>query len=449
MSDEAELQAKIAALAGKINQHKQQPSALAPNHYGASHPPHHASHNDYRGYDRWTPYGHAARGGRGGRGSFHRPHKNRTLVLGGAQTGSPAAAAATAAVAEEQSSVIPPTSNASEAFVSTRSAGMNQLMTKDTYDREQQVKREPQEKHTRQGIYRSPTTTNPSASQHRVLELEGIKFKVAHDGSKLFRVDDPMTAHQETPKKARITGVDFVRTKHGNLLKLNPAKDGKRPVKRKPQCENFTKYGTCSFGPACKFDHDPTKVAICKEWLRNGWCKPGANCDMSHDSSYHRVSACTHFLRGNCTNRACRYPHVNVSPSAPVCRPFATLGYCAKGEQCENRHVCECPDYANRGVCAAREKGKCQLPHIDRAGTLRKTAKRQSKTGTDEESDVSSDNDDSNEDSRVVIHDDSDGPEDEDEQGTGFVDDDTLMALDTAGSDRAVKEQESFISLIE
>lgn len=107
--------------------------------------------------------------------------------------------------------------------------------------------------------------------------------------------------------------------------------------------------------------------------------------------TYHRVSACTFFLRGNCTNSECRYPHINVSPAAPLCRAFATLGFCAKGADCDRRHVVECPDYANHGFCANRENGRCKLPHPDRAAVLRKAAEREAKIHASEDySDLSS-----------------------------------------------------------
>lgn len=76
-------------------------------------------------------------------------------------------------------------------------------------------------------------------------------------------------------------------------------------------------------------------------------------------------------MRGNCTNADCKYPHVRVNPGAPVCRAFAVLGYCSQGASCAERHVHECPDYSNKGLC--RNK-KCRLPHVDRAGQLRKAA---------------------------------------------------------------------------
>lgn len=75
-----------------------------------------------------------------------------------------------------------------------------------------------------------------------------------------------------------------------------------------------------------------------------------------------------------------------------MCRNFATLGYCEKGETCEERHVHECPDYANTGVCT---KKHCRLPHVDRAGQIRKnTAPKGDAAGNDDESDASSDDED-------------------------------------------------------
>lgn len=152
--------------------------------------------------------------------------------------------------------------------------------------------------------------------------------------------------------------------------------------------------GSCPYGARCHFNHDPVKVAICKDFAKKGQCHRGANCDLSHEMTYHRVPACIYFLRGNCTNAACRYPHVQVSSAAPVCRAFATLGYCAKGTDCDKRHVVECPDYANRGFCANLENGRCTLPHPERAAVLRKAVERQAKIDSDLGSDLSSDEED-------------------------------------------------------
>jgi hypothetical protein len=84
-----------------------------------------------------------------------------------------------------------------------------------------------------------------------------------------------------------------------------------------------------------------------------------------------------------------------VNPGAPVCRPFATLGFCENGTKCEERHVHECPDYAGTGNC---KNNKCRLPHIDRAGQIRKHAANKAgidgDIGTEEDDDISSDEDD-------------------------------------------------------
>ncbi|KAF2404007.1 hypothetical protein EJ06DRAFT_527586 [Trichodelitschia bisporula] len=106
-----------------------------------------------------------------------------------------------------------------------------------------------------------------------------------------------------------------------------------------------------------------------------GTCTAGAACDLSHDPTPNRVPACVHFLRGNCNNDSCRYAHVKASPSALICRPFATMGYCKKGAKCQERHLFECPDYAEHGECKTQG---CRLPHVDRANQLRRKAARSS-----------------------------------------------------------------------
>lgn len=145
--------------------------------------------------------------------------------------------------------------------------------------------------------------------------------------------------------------------------------------------------GTCYKGPSCLYVHDPNKVAICKEFLQTGKCGAGSMCDLSHEPSPNRSPACMHFLRGRCSNPDCRYSHVRVTPGAPVCREFATLGYCERGAECDQRHVHECPDYANTGAC---HKKRCTLPHVDRAGQIRKNAANKADTLADSEADLSS-----------------------------------------------------------
>jgi hypothetical protein len=160
---------------------------------------------------------------------------------------------------------------------------------------------------------------------------------------------------------------------------------------------------------------------------------------MSHELTYHRVPACTHFQRGNCTNNACRYPHVQVSPTARVCRPFATLGYCAKGPDCDDRHVFECPDYASNGHCANHDKGACALQHVDRAGALRKAARKRAKHGSEDESDLSSDDDEN--------------MDEKDTNGTGAAVDresdlDTDIEMGSDEDSHPLSQQQDFVSFL-
>ena len=119
-----------------------------------------------------------------------------------------------------------------------------------------------------------------------------------------------------------------------------------------------------------------------------------------------------HFLRGRCSNPECRYAHIRLIPGAPVCRDFANLGYCEKGANCDQRHVHECPDYANTGVC---NKKRCRLPHVDRAGQIRKnTGANKVDATNDDDSDASSEDEEYDEiDSDDVDSDDLDEDEPE------------------------------------
>jgi hypothetical protein len=122
---------------------------------------------------------------------------------------------------------------------------------------------------------------------NRELVIEGVRFTMKEDGSKLIRVTgEPWNAHgydgskgmlkstepsatsPRTPKKAVVAGVEFFRTKNGNLLRsatINVAAkyDGydmeavdnrwqhHRPTpKPAAQCEHFIKNGILSkFAP--------------------------------------------------------------------------------------------------------------------------------------------------------------------------------------------------------
>jgi hypothetical protein len=199
MADDAALQAKIAALAGAINRHKQQQPEPVAN---LAHPQHTYNNTGqpYRGNlqannHRWAPFP-STRGRGRGRGGYGPGFQNRTLVN------------ATAVSA-------PPTP--------TTTNGTPQHQQQDWQNR--------QEKNKLAHHVNTPGV-------NRELVIEGVRFTMKEDGSKLIRVTgEPWNAHgyngsggmlkstepsatsPRTPKKAVVAGVEFFRTKNGNLLR--------------------------------------------------------------------------------------------------------------------------------------------------------------------------------------------------------------------------------------
>ncbi|KAJ5887278.1 hypothetical protein N7504_011325 [Penicillium tannophilum] len=383
MTENEDLLTKIGRLAGQINRHKNQstqhPQSAHQSHHVSRHAPSHSG---------WAPYSR-------GRGRPAGPHRHRTLVLNnGASRSTPSSASSPGPASDNDGESRPaPTSNG---WVARHDRHM-QLINSAVYDKEKQARAKAMEETRKLKEQRradreqtkvlryaqGPAGASVSTSSQQII-VNDVPFKVVRGGSKLVRVsilsgtgspvlDDPNTANT-TPKRVTVAGVTFVRSKNGNLHRLGAVASKRQPgtaKKRDELCKRFNTTGACYKGPSCLFTHDPSKVAICKDFLQTGKCSAGISCDLSHEPSPHRSPTCVHFMKGRCSNDNCRYAHIRTTPGAPVCREFATLGYCEKGAQCEERHVHECPDYANTGVC---QKKRCQLPHVDRAGQIRKAA---------------------------------------------------------------------------
>ncbi|KAF2096928.1 hypothetical protein NA57DRAFT_78517 [Rhizodiscina lignyota] len=407
MSEDEDLKRRIASLAGRINQDKRRESGQQPS-YG-----YHGNWAPQRG----TPYGIR----RAGRGHYHQPSfRNRTLVLKNGDSGNDPELATDPSETDNLGETEP-------SWVTKHDRHL-QLINTEVYDKiTQQRTKDMQETRTARkkaddakelaslGDHFANTAGDlgNQREQRQEININGVRFRVQDGGSKLIRASGPSSALslnisadclddpnsiRLVPRGHTIAGVTFYRSKNGNLYRsgLVKAETKKPKAKSTELCPVFTTTGSCLNGPNCRFTHDPNKVAICKDFLAKGSCPHGDNCDLSHDPTPNRVPACIHFLRGNCTNDDCRYAHVKVNPGAPVCRQFATLGYCEKGVACDERHVKECPDYANKGAC---HKKSCQLPHVDRAGQLRKAASAQVSEGNDDRtSDPSSDEEDISED---------------------------------------------------
>ncbi|KAJ5999981.1 hypothetical protein N7481_000390 [Penicillium waksmanii] len=432
MTENEDLLARIGQLAGRINQHKNQSSQPYP---ASSYQPQHVSRHA-PSHAGWAPYSR----GRGRRPVA--PHRHRTLVLNNAPSSNGTPTSSPGPASDNDGETRPATT--SNGWVAKRDRHM-QLINSAVYDKETQARAKAMEE-TRKvkalrraereqtkvlryaqgtapaGAPSVPATAQPAA--HQIL-VNDVPFKIARGGSKLIRIsNDPNTANT-TPKRVTVAGVAFVRSKNGNLHRLGAVTSKKTPnpaKKRDDLCKRFTTTGTCYKGPSCLYTHDPSKVAICKDFLQTGECPAGNSCDLSHEPSPHRSPFCMHFLRGRCSNPSCRYAHIRVTPGAPVCRAFATLGYCEKGAECAERHVHECPDYANSGVC---HKKRCKLPHVDRAGQIRKAAAAKAEQNADRDRmDEDSDPSSEEEDYDAIDSDDVDSDEfdDEPEELLGGVD---------------------------
>ncbi|ERS96072.1 hypothetical protein HMPREF1624_07608 [Sporothrix schenckii ATCC 58251] len=451
-SEDQELLARISQLAGHINRHKNQQAGISSvpsspyNNY--STPPSSSTHHA-PSYRR-QPYALRGRGfGSGGyRVNRPAPYRNRTLVLNG--SGAPSRSDG----AENGDSTAASDSGSGSGGPSTTWVARNdrhmQLINADVYEKDAQSRARAIEKTRVEGqkmrdareraklrrhfshlAHGRPTASNGNGSrsgsttpQSYQVVIEGIPFAVAKNGSKLMKLPsasallplspprspgcdfyedsahpslaDPHPA-SSTPKTAVVGGVKFYRSKNGNLyrhgvVKAQQRRGGSTIKKTDEPC-------SCSKGPSCRFLHNAAKVAACKDFLLKGDCARGSDCDLSHDLTPERTPFCVHFAKGNCTNPHCSYTHSQVSSGAPVCRPFGLYGYCDRGADCTARHVFECPDFSNTGVC--KIKG-CKLPHRERASFMRRTIETADKSETtDSDSayvDVSSDDESVNSD---------------------------------------------------
>ncbi|KAI0444830.1 hypothetical protein F4803DRAFT_510682 [Xylaria telfairii] len=401
-AEDQELKDRINKLASRINRHKEAQDYISGNGR------------------RTAPYPQPYRGGRGKYPPIY--HRHRSLVLnGGGQPG--------ASSVENQ-----PPDPTTTSWVS-KTDRHRQLINRDIYEREtqqrtqaiekssiqQQLNKDRREKarffnNMRQAGLTASSNPSKPASRYEV-EVDGVRFHVTQQGSKLVKAPDDLNPLNATPKVASLFGVKFHRTKNGNLVRhgiVQAQRQAGGIKKVNENCKAFSWTGTCPKGPSCRYIHDVSKTAICRNWLVKGDCPKGDNCDLSHEITEERTPLCMHYANGNCNNPSCSYIHAEHSPTDPVCRRFGIYGYCEKGAQCSARHVFECPDFSNNGVC--KLKG-CKRPHIERASILRKSNRRAS---PEEMDDLSSEDEDT--------ADSDDVDSDEVEEFIGHNDDDMSFA---------------------
>jgi hypothetical protein len=441
---------RIGRLAGQINRHRNQQAGVGP----ARHVRTHHSMSTGRPYgdrvrtDAFQDAGYSTgwrRGGfphRGGHSSVRMPvYRNRSLVLNGgtqqnqsgdAESGTTSDASTSSWVTKNDRHLQLINTNVYTKDAQARAAAIEQTRRQKLALRDRQERAKLTNHINRMVNSGGFVGANQQAAGNYEITVQGVRFHVVKNGSKLVKAPGasppytatPQDAHigagdnnsaKATPKMALVGGVKFYRSKNGNLYRhgivkaqryvpwnlgagqLTPGFSGRQSgaVKKvNVPCKQFSMTGACTHGPRCRYVHDPHRVAICKDFLQQGECPSGDNCDLSHDLIPERTPACLHFARDSCTKADCKYTHVKVSPAAPVCRDFGFYGYCQKAANCPDRHVFECPDFSNTGVC--KIKG-CKLPHRERASGLRNAGGGRDLSsagnGDEEMADLSSDDD--------------------------------------------------------
>ncbi len=122
--------------------------------------------------------------------------------------------------------------------------------------------------------------------------------------------------------------------------------------------------GRCSQGVRCIYLHDPSKVALCTQFLK-GVCSKGDKCLLSHQITDEKLPLCNYFLKGFCTNESCKFLHLNVDANAPICESFSKFGYCNKGRSCEHQHFREQKSKPRTTSDSAPEVAKMKDPQSD------------------------------------------------------------------------------------
>ncbi|KAF7868475.1 hypothetical protein EAF04_005006 [Stromatinia cepivora] len=425
-SEDQAILERISRIAGQINQHKNHQSIDQYNQAHSSsstnsyHPQpsnrgghgayayHPYANNGWRGSRGGHRGAYSARGYRGGRGGGVGIVRHRTLVLNGGTSAPPS---------QPDSSNVTPSAveneRSSSAGYITKTDRHLQLINKSYFEKDSQTRVKAIEETRRQklkqrddreklklsrhlqhlGASFGSFKMQPTGTSNYEVTVNGIRFMVTKNGSKLVKASGDLTSANATPKTALIGGVKFYRSKNGNMYREGIIKATRKHgvVKINEPCKSFTTTGTCNKGPKCRYIHDPSKVGVCKTFLLKGECPNGDSCDLSHDLTPERTPNCLHFAKGNCSNPDCRYTHVRVSPTALVCHSFGIYGYCDKGTTCTERHIHECPDFSNTGTCTT--KG-CKLPHRIKASVIRRNAAAGDSSPGDQSSDVSSDEED-------------------------------------------------------
>ncbi|CEO97340.1 hypothetical protein PBRA_000686 [Plasmodiophora brassicae] len=212
----------------------------------------------------------------------------------------------------------------------------------------------------RNGVSFGKPMDAPKATRSKSFVVNGVRFRLSNCGRSLVRCDSPprnvMTPAPFVPSRVLLNGLEFIKTTTGSLVRssmqssrysasrvlrksLQVLRRKKIDKRSKQPCMFYCRFGNCKDGDKCPYEHDRSKVAVCRDFIANGVCSSPDTCKLSHELDRNKMPVCTHFLKGVCTKGdSCVYRHVKVNPGAAVCQDF-NRGYCAMGEKCRLKHV--------------------------------------------------------------------------------------------------------------
>ncbi|KAF4555369.1 Hypothetical protein D9617_2g053250 [Elsinoe fawcettii] len=472
MNEDAELQAKIAALAARINREKQG-SAPINNYASPAQQP-----------ARWSPYGHSAhyahRGGYRGstRGGIHKPgFRHRSLVNNNSAHGNDSKSGTATPEPEEKS----------KAGITTHDRGHMQWTNAAVYPKKVQAKLQAIEetaKAKRQAkdddlknrvlthVYGDSTTASvpqatPTAPREILIRVFGeINDNMNSSTRSLSNADGSNRDPHSTPKEAKVAGVRFVRTKHGNLVRQGLLKNKRCDIYdayrrsggyslhidrvdaglvKKRLCADFTSTGTRTLsrrtthsGTSCLLEVPPSS-------------KDNTDTSQVHAFMAIDASSSTTSLSSPSAKSFCDTAIVPLVRTATFLTSFpliaSLLVFISYARLAQSlivptlMHVLiptplsvkTLVEWATaKRVLSVCRKEKCRLPHIDRAGTLRKAAAAKAAKGEDDIAfDVSSDEENYEE----IDSDDADSEE---------IEDDIVMS--GPGDGHELSQQQDFIA---
>ena len=194
--------------------------------------------------------------------------------------------------------------------------------------------------------------------------------------------------NDSSKKKMKVTksprDKNYVRVSK-NKLKLRRVSKRKKRLKgpRFIYCPIYCHTGHCPRRRTCRLKHDPTKRAVCGNWLL-GKCNLGKLCRLQHQKCRELMPTCLYNLYGKCTKKDCPYMHSLVRPEAPYCAAFLR-GYCAAGALCADKHFTLKQIKEERRLVLSQKKNSFSRVKSGKDSTKKATEK---KIGSDNEGSI-------------------------------------------------------------